>query len=113
LDLAAAGAAAGRVGLSSHTVISKVFGEVKEKSGVFTWQGNTLPYNVDRPGGGHDWEFLEAPATNIVVENPENLHAHLLHGLTVPVHTNPEADVKPYRYAAAIDCALAKKLDTD
>ncbi len=72
-----------------------------------------FPYDVDRPGGGYDWEQLEAPAPNLVIENPENLHAHLLYGLSIPVHTSLEAKPKPLRYAAAIDCALAKKLGAD
>ena len=72
-----------------------------------------LPYDIDRPGAGYDWEFREAPAPNIIVENPENKHAHLLYGLEIPVYTSPGAHIKPLRYAGAIDCALAKKLDAD
>lgn len=72
-----------------------------------------LPYDIDRPGGGYDWELKDAPAPNLVVENPKNLHAHLLYGLEVPVYTSPGAHIKPLRYAGAIDNALAKKLDAD
>ena len=72
-----------------------------------------LPYDIDRPGAGYDWELKDAPAPNIVVENPKNLHAHLLYGLEVPVYTSPGAHIKPLRYAGAIDNALAKKLGAD
>ena len=72
-----------------------------------------LPYDIDRPGGGYDWEFRDCPAPNIVIENPENMHAHLLYGLEVPVYTSPGAHQKPLRYAAVIDYSLAKKLGAD
>ena len=72
-----------------------------------------LPYDIDRPGAGYDWEFIECPAPNLVIENPENKHAHLLYGLEIPVYTSPGAHQKPLRYAAAIDYSLAKKLGAD
>jgi hypothetical protein len=37
----------------------------------------------------------------------------LFYGLAVPVHTDPEAHVKPLRYAAAVEHALVKKLSGD
>ncbi len=72
-----------------------------------------LCYDVDRPGAGFDWQFLDCPAPNLSVINRENQHAHLLYGLGIPIHTNPQARDKPLRYAAAIDCALKDKLRAD
>jgi hypothetical protein len=69
--------------------------------------------DVDRRGAGYDWELLEAPTPNLVVENRDNLHAHLFYGLGIPVHTDPVAQIKPLRYAAAIENALVRKLDAD
>jgi hypothetical protein len=69
--------------------------------------------DVDRPGAGHDWQLLEAPAPNIVAENRDNLHAHLFYGLAVPVHTDPDGHLKPLRFAAAVEQALVQKLSGD
>lgn len=72
-----------------------------------------LVYDVDRPTAYYDWYDLRAPTPNIVVRNRENGHAHLLYGLEVPVYKQPSAQIKPLRYAAAIDVALTEKLQAD
>lgn len=72
-----------------------------------------LVYDIDRPTAYYDWEDLHAPPPNIVVQNRENGHAHLLYGLEVPVYKQPSAQKKPLRYAAAIDVALNEKLQAD
>ncbi|MBA7493389.1 hypothetical protein ES702_03947 [subsurface metagenome] len=74
---------------------------------------NWMVFDIDRPGGGYDWEFREAPAPNIVAENRKNLHAHLFYGLGIPVHKNLSSRSKPLRYAASIEHALVKKLGGD
>jgi len=72
-----------------------------------------LAFDVDRPGAAHDWQLREAPAPNITVENPANLHAHILYGLGLPVLRAPEASIKALRYAAAVEQGLRVKLDGD
>lgn len=72
-----------------------------------------LAYDVDRPGAAIDWSDLGAPAPNLSVKNPENGHAHLLYGLTVPVRTAPDGRAGPLRYAAAVESALCKVLKAD
>ena len=65
-----------------------------------------LAYDVDRPGAAIDWSDRGAPAPNISVKNPENGHAHLLYGLSVPVRTAPDGRAGPLRYAAAVEASL-------
>lgn len=72
-----------------------------------------LPFDVDRSTASFDWQDRHAPAPNIVVMNPDNGHAHLLYGLEVPVRKAPDAQLKPLRYAAAIEYAIREKLDAD
>jgi hypothetical protein len=77
------------------------------------WDLKWLLYDIDSPTGTLDWEDVHAPPPNIVVTNPENGHAHLFYGLTVPVFKQPEAHAKPLRYAASVDVALTKLLNAD
>lgn len=72
-----------------------------------------IPFDVDRSTASFDWEDRHCPPPNIVVMNPENGHAHLLYGLEVPVRKAPDAQLKPLRYAAAVEYAICKKLDAD
>lgn len=53
------------------------------------------------------------PRPNILVGNPDNGHAHLLYGLEVPVRKAPDAQLKPLRYAAAVERALLAKVEGD
>ncbi|MBA7484219.1 hypothetical protein ES707_19743 [subsurface metagenome] len=69
--------------------------------------------DVDRPGGGYDWEIREAPTPNIVAENASNMQAHLFYGLAVPVCTSIYGHLKPLRYAASVEHALVGKLGGD
>ena len=70
-------------------------------------------FDVDRPGGAYDWQFRDAPAPNIAVENPDNRHAHLLYGLAWPVLKTDAASEKALRYAGAIEAGLRDKLGAD
>lgn len=72
-----------------------------------------LPFDIDRPGGGIDWDDRGAPAPNIAVINKENGHAHLLYALEVPVRTAYDANRAPLRFAAAVEGALRCKLGAD
>lgn len=72
-----------------------------------------IPYDVDRETASIDWQDRNCPAPNIIVTNPQNGHAHLLYGLEVPVRKAPDAQLKPLRYAAAVEYALCEKLAGD
>jgi DNA-binding CsgD family transcriptional regulator len=72
-----------------------------------------LVFDVDRPTAIFDWDDLHAPAPNFLVQNPENGHAHLFYGLETPVHMQYTANIKPIKYASAIEFALCKLLDAD
>ncbi len=72
-----------------------------------------LPFDVDRTTASYDWDDRHCPPPNIVVVNPDNGHAHLLYGLEVPVRKAPDAQLKPLRYAAAVEYGLCTKLEAD
>lgn len=72
-----------------------------------------IPFDVDRSTASFDWDDRHCPPPNIVVTNPANGHAHLLYGLEVPVRKAPDAQLKPLRYAAAVEYALCEKLEAD
>lgn len=72
-----------------------------------------LAFDIDRAGGGVDWDERHAPAPNIAVMNPENGHAHLLYGLEVSVRTAADGRGAPLRFAAAVEAGLRDKLDAD
>jgi hypothetical protein len=70
-------------------------------------------FDVDRPGGAYDWQFREAPAPNISIENRDNGHAHLLYGLAWPVLKTDSGSLKALRYAGAVEAGLRAKLEAD
>ena len=76
------------------------------------WLRVWLPFDLDRAGAGYDWYDRGAPGPNIVVENRENLHAHLLYGLAVPVAIGDDT-TKAARFAAAVEYGLMVKLNAD
>jgi len=79
----------------------------------YPWLLVWLVLDADYPGAAYGWKYLDAPAPNIVAENPENQHAHLFYGLQIPVHVDPHRNHKSIRYAAAVQYALLKKLQAD
>ena len=76
-------------------------------------------YDIDRPMATIDWQDVNAPTPTITVTNPDNGHAHLLYGLDLPVircEWNPKVHKgfgSPIRYAASVDVAMNKKLNSD
>lgn len=72
-----------------------------------------LCYDVDSPTASTDWIDLDAPVPNIIIQNPENGHAHYLYGLEVPVYTQHGRRDNPFRFAAAVDVAMTEKLNAD
>lgn len=72
-----------------------------------------LVFDIDRPGAGLHWSDVNAPPPNIAVMNPDNRKSHYLYSLEVAVRTADDGSEKALRYAAAIEHALAVKLDAD
>lgn len=70
-------------------------------------------YDVDRPGAAVDWYDRDCPPPNIVAMNRENGHAHLFYGLDIPVWQQFGRKDPAYRFSAAVDVALTRKLDAD
>ena len=44
-----------------------------------------LCFDIDRAYGGIAWQDANLPVPNMIVINPENLHAHLVYELAKPV----------------------------
>lgn len=73
-----------------------------------------LVYDIDRPT--HPDEIRHdclAPEPTVFVSNPKNRHAHLFYLLKTPVHQNADSSQRALRFAAAVDCGMALKLDAD
>jgi biotin operon repressor len=59
------------------------------------------------------YSMVGIPAPNLIVENPENGHAHYIYKLHTPIyHTNASND-KPIKYGNAVYLALRAVLDAD
>lgn len=71
-----------------------------------------LKYDIDRPGAVFAAYDADLPPPNLIVENPENHHAHLLYGLGHPVGRSNETSVA-MRWAATIDILFTQALDAD
>lgn len=75
-----------------------------------TW----LVYDIDRATCPDEIRHDRlAPEPTIFVSNPKNRHAHLFYLLETPIHNNHNSSQKALRFAAAVDCGLANKLDAD
>jgi len=73
-----------------------------------------LVYDIDRPVCPDSIRNDNlAPEPTLFVSNPTNRHAHLFYLLKTPVHQNTESSQRALRFAAAVDCGLAMKLDAD
>ena len=72
-----------------------------------------LVFDVDRAGAAIDWTDRKAPAPNITAMNRDNGHAHLIYCLETSIRTAPDANIKPLKYAAAVERALCHALDAD
>lgn len=70
-----------------------------------------LPFDVDRTSAAGDWYDAGAPAPSVVVQNPDNGHAHLLYEIDVPV--SRDGDTPAVRLAAAVEHGLAQRLGAD
>lgn len=70
-------------------------------------------FDIDRQGGGIDFDFRGAPTPNLSVINTQNKHAHLLYLLETPVRTAPDGSLKALRYAESTERGLLAVLSAD
>ena len=72
-------------------------------------------FDLDYPTAYIDffYSMVGVPVPNLIVENPENGHAHYVYQLKTPIyHTNASND-KPIKYGNAVYLALRAVLDAD
>lgn len=71
-------------------------------------------YDVDRPGAVGAWNDANLPPPSWAAANPENAHAHLVWGLSVPVLVDsPDMRQQPLRYLCAVEEAFRAKMQAD
>jgi len=56
---------------------------------------------------------LNIAIPNLVIQNPENRHAHIAYNLKDPIHLNESSSRKPINYAADIERAYLHELKAD
>lgn len=59
------------------------------------------------------YSMFGVPKPNLIVENPENGHAHFIYQLATPIYKTDASRGKPIKYANAIYSALRKILNAD
>jgi hypothetical protein len=71
-------------------------------------------YDIDRPGAALAWEDARLPSPSWAAVNLENLHGHLVWGLSAPVLVDsPDLRQGPLRYLCAVEAAFRARLDAD
>lgn len=74
---------------------------------------NYLFFDLDHEDSVLAWHTENLPAPYWTARNPENGHCHICYKLETPFPTTEIANIKPIRYASAIQAAYAKKLGSD
>ncbi|MFW1744374.1 replication initiation protein, partial [Acinetobacter johnsonii] len=59
------------------------------------------------------YSMVGVPTPNLIVENPENGHAHYIYQLATPIYQTNASNDKPIKYANAVYTALRQVLDAD
>lgn len=73
-----------------------------------------LIFDIDRPGGGLDWQSEVLPMPSWTAVNPVNGHAHVAYALATPVLTAEYGGSwQALRYAAAVQGRLRERLRAD
>lgn len=74
-----------------------------------------LVFDVDLPASvaEYNYSMIGVPAPNLIIENPQNGHAHFLYELADEVYLSNSAHDSPIRYSHAVYCALRDKLGAD
>ena len=72
-------------------------------------------FDLDYPTAYVDYFYsmVGIPAPNLIIENPENGHAHFIYQLATPIYNTDASKPKPIQYANAVYTALRDVLDAD
>ncbi|HEG3605629.1 TPA: replication initiation protein, partial [Klebsiella pneumoniae] len=74
---------------------------------------NGLVFDVDHEYGAIAWDLVGLPKPNIIIQNTNNGHAHLLYALKSPVLKTDAAKIKPLKFAAYVQAGLTERLKAD
>lgn len=72
-------------------------------------------FDLDYPTAYIDFYYsmVGVPAPNLIVENPENGHAHYIYKLHTPIYQTNASNDKPIKYGNAVYTALRTALNAD
>lgn len=72
-------------------------------------------FDLDSPSAYIDYFYsmVGVPTPNLIVENPENGHAHFIYQLATPIYNTDASKPKPIQYANAVYMALRDALEAD
>ena len=72
-------------------------------------------FDLDYPTAYLDYFYsmIGVPAPNLIVENPENGHAHYIYQLKTPIYNTNASNDKPIKYGNAVYLALRDVLNAD
>lgn len=72
-------------------------------------------FDLDYPTAYIDlfYSMVGVPTPNLIVENPENGHAHYIYQLKTPIYNTNASNDKPIKYGNAVYLALRTALDAD
>lgn len=72
-------------------------------------------FDLDYPTAYIDffYSMVGVPVPNLIVENPENGHAHYVYQLKTPIYQTNASNDKPIKYGNAVYMALRTALDAD
>lgn len=72
-------------------------------------------FDLDYPTAYIDlfYSMVGVPTPNLIVENPENGHAHYIYQLKTPIYNTNASNDKPIKYGNAVYLALRQALNAD
>lgn len=72
-------------------------------------------FDLDSPSAYVDYVYsmVGVPTPNLIIENPENGHAHFIYQLATPIYNTDASKPKPIQYANAVYMALRDALEAD
>lgn len=76
---------------------------------------NFLIFDLDSPTAYIDffYDMVGVPTPNLIVENPENGHAHYIYQLATPIYQTDASRPKPIAFGNAVYLALREVLEAD
>lgn len=76
---------------------------------------NFLIFDLDSPTAYVDffYDMVGIPTPNLIIENPENGHAHYIYQLATPIYQTDASRPKPVAFGNAVYLALREALEAD